>query len=67
MAAPRVEEIHVEDVMTRTPITVPQSTTVDEVAKLMRDHKIGSVIVVSSSNNPVGIVTERDLVIKVIA
>ncbi|MCS7385622.1 MAG: CBS domain-containing protein [archaeon GB-1867-005] len=68
MPYPRVERIRVEDVMTKNPITVSQGTTVDVVAKLMRDHEIGSVIVVASGDNsPIGIVTERDLTIQVIA
>ena len=45
--------------------TSPDASVVD-VAKLMRDESIGSVIIVED-NKPIGIVTERDLVRRVIA
>ncbi|HID15340.1 MAG TPA: CBS domain-containing protein, partial [Candidatus Atribacteria bacterium] len=67
MSSPRVEEITVEDVMTRDLITVPPTTTIDKVAVLMKEHNIGSIIIVDDKGNPVGIVTERDLVVKVLA
>lgn len=67
MSSPRVEEITVEDVMTRDLITVPPTTTIDKVAVLMKEHNIGSVIIIDDKGNPVGIVTERDLVVKVLA
>jgi len=45
--------------------TSPDASVVD-VAKLMRDESIGSVIIVED-NKPIGIVTERDLVRRVLA
>jgi CBS domain-containing protein len=39
-----------------------------DVAKLMAKHRIGSVVVVEgNNNNPVGIITERDIIKKVSA
>jgi CBS domain-containing protein len=38
-----------------------------QVAKLMAKHRIGSVIVVEGNNKPVGIITEKDLIKKVLA
>ena len=40
-----------------------------DVAKLMAKHRIGSVVVVegSNNNNPIGIITERDIIKKVTA
>ena len=67
VASPRVEGITVEDVMTRELITAPPSATTDKIAMLMREFNIGSVIIVDDKGNPIGIVTERDLVIHVLA
>ena len=51
-------------------ITVKEEVTVFEAAKLMRSHHVGNVIVVKDDNGksvPLGIVTDRDLVIEVLA
>lgn len=45
-------------------------TSVPEAAQLMRQHHVGSVVVVESltgGRRPVGVVTDRDLVIEVLA
>jgi CBS domain-containing protein len=47
--------------------TVEASTSVEEPAKKMRDKSISSLVVVDSSNKPIGIITERDLVRKICA
>jgi len=59
--------ILVKDVMTSPVITVNESSTADEAARLMRDNEIGCVIVSTDDGRPVGIITERDLVIRVVA
>jgi predicted transcriptional regulator len=44
--------------------------TLVEAAKLMREYQVGSIVVVEEQNGvryPVGLVTDRDLVIEVIA
>ncbi len=61
------EELRVRDVMTYNPITVKPTASIKEVAKLMADNKIGSVIVVNDDGDVVGIITERDLVERVLA
>ncbi|HYD33515.1 MAG TPA: CBS domain-containing protein [Methylophilaceae bacterium] len=60
----------ISDICNRNVITVPSDTTVIEAAKLMRRHHVGDVVVVMQKdgiNNPVGIVTDRDIVVEVIA
>jgi len=52
--------------MTRAPVTVSPAARADEVAHLMREKGISSVILVTNGK-PVGIVTERDLVHRVLA
>lgn len=57
----------VKDVMSSPVITVSEGASAQEVAKLMRDNEIGCVIVSSRDGKPVGIITEKDLVTRVIA
>ncbi|PPC96999.1 CBS domain-containing protein [Methylotenera mobilis] len=51
-------------------ITVKADATIFEAAKLMRSHHVGDVVVINESQGkpiPLGIVTDRDLVIEVVA
>lgn len=56
----------VKEFMTRDVVTVEGSAEVAEVARLMRDHDIG-VVPVMSGGQMMGVVTDRDLVIRVLA
>jgi len=56
----------IADVMTKSVISVDASMTVSEAAKMMEDAKVGAVIVMEN-NLPVGIVTDRDFTVKVVA
>jgi len=47
-------------------ITASPQTSVAEVAKLMTEHGVGCVII-THMDSPVGIVTDRDIVIRVVA
>lgn len=54
----------------RDVISVTQETTIDEAARLMRQHHVGDVVVVSEEGGrrrPTGIVTDRDVVVEVVA
>jgi CBS domain-containing protein len=62
----KVKEIRVGDCMTKGVVTLGESNTAMEAAKLMRDHKIGSVVIVKDEV-PVGIVTEGDITRSVVA
>ncbi|HLC68585.1 MAG TPA: CBS domain-containing protein [Candidatus Bilamarchaeaceae archaeon] len=53
--------------MTRNVITISTDETIVEVAKLMKKHDIGSVIIVDGQKRAKGIVTERDVIHKLIA
>ncbi len=48
-------------------VTIKPDASALEAAKLMNDHHIGALIVVSSSGRPVGIFTERDLLTRIVA
>ena len=56
----------VKDVMTSTVITVESKKTVAEAAALMAEKDVGNLIVMED-NMPIGIVTERDFVRRVLA
>jgi CBS domain-containing protein len=58
--------ITVKDIMTKSVISVDSSITANEAAKMMEDAKVGAVIVMEN-NTPVGILTERDFAVKVVA
>ena len=57
------------DIMTKDVVTCTTDATIVEVAQLMKTEDIGPVLIVDNetSNTLVGIVTDRDIVIKVIA
>ena len=56
----------VTEIMTRNVIMTSPETTMEDAAKIMGEKHIGSLIVVKY-DTPVGIVTERDLLSKVLA
>ncbi len=48
-------------------VSVSPEATATDVARTMEKMNVGSVIVVGEENRPVGIVTDRDIVIRIIA
>ena len=56
----------IEDVMTKSVISVDASITINEASKMMEDAKVGAIIVIED-NIPIGIVTDRDFTVKVVA
>jgi CBS domain-containing protein len=55
------------EVMTRDPICCEASASVQDAARMMLRENIGSVPVISNGRRLVGIVTDRDLAINVVA
>jgi CBS domain-containing protein len=43
-------------------VTARQSQTLQQIAKLIAEHRIGAVVVVDAAGAPLGIVSERDIV-----
>ena len=56
----------VKDVMTTTVITIESNKTVAEATALMAENDVSNLIVMDN-NTPIGIVTERDFVRRVLA
>jgi CBS domain-containing protein len=59
----------IKDVMTSDPACCTPDTKLPEIAKMMESNDCGEIPVVASSSDkrPVGVVTDRDIVIRVIA
>jgi signal-transduction protein with cAMP-binding, CBS, and nucleotidyltransferase domain len=57
----------VKDVMTSPAITIQENGTTNKVAALMDKHDVGCIIVTTKEAKPLGIITERDLVVRVLA
>lgn len=58
------------EICNREVVIVQRDTTIQEAAKLMRSHHVGALVVVkevAGKRHPVGLVTDRDLVIEVLA
>ncbi len=58
--------ICVKDIMTKSVITVDASVTVNQAAQMMEDTNVGAIIV-TEKNTPIGIITDRDFAIKIVA
>ena len=57
--------LKLEDVMVRNVVSVKGTMTIENAVKLMNDHRIGSLVVVENGK-PAGIVTERDMLTRVL-
>lgn len=51
----------------QSPLTCPPATTVFDATIMMRDKRFGAVIVVDPDNKILGVVTERDVMNKLVA
>ncbi len=54
----------VKDIMTEAVITIGEDTSLEEVAQVMLEHRIGGVPVINESGDLTGIVTESDFTAK---
>jgi CBS domain-containing protein len=58
--------VQIREVMTESVVTAPPTATVREVAELMRERNVGSVVLVDGER-PTGFITDRDLAVGVVA
>lgn len=56
-----------KDIMTKDPITVRPDDSAQKAASLMKESHIGPIPVLDRESKLIGIVTDRDLAIKVVA
>ena len=59
----------IESIAEKNYVTLSEDTLVGEAAKVMRGKDVLSILVTTSknSNEPIGIVTERDILYRVVA
>ena len=55
------------EVMTENPACCTPDTPLDQVAMLMREHDCGEIPVIDPAEQPIGVVTDRDIVCRVVA
>ncbi|MFP3950419.1 MAG: cyclic nucleotide-binding/CBS domain-containing protein, partial [Candidatus Micrarchaeia archaeon] len=59
-------EIRVGDIMKKDVISIGETAPLTEVAKLMKSHDVGS-IVIAKNEKAEGIITEKDIIHKIVA
>lgn len=59
--------VQVKDIMSSPVKTVLEHDSVEQAAKKMIANDLGSIIVTDAQGNPIGIITERDIVNRVVA
>jgi CBS domain-containing protein len=57
----------VKDIMSSPVVTTEEAAPSNKVALLMDENKVGAVVVTNKEGQPLGIITERDLVIRVLS
>ena len=57
------------DICKTSVICAQRETSLTEVARLMREHHVGSVVVVDGprKGRPIGLITDRDIVVEIVA
>jgi CBS domain-containing protein len=55
------------DVMTPNPVCCSPETPLDQVARLMRQNNCGEIPILDSTDRPIGVITDRDIVCRVVA
>jgi CBS domain-containing protein len=59
--------MHAKDVMKTEVVTITPSAPITDAALSMREEDIGALVVVNDRGNPIGILTDRDIVVSVVA
>lgn len=59
--------MRLSEIMTPGVVTATAEASVLDVARLMRDHRVGSVVIVDSGGQPAAMLTDRDLALRVLA
>lgn len=61
--------MNIGEICSRVVLIARRETPVSEAARLMRQHHVGALVIVDQSDGarPVGVVTDRDMVVEVLA
>jgi predicted transcriptional regulator len=57
----------VNDICTRPAITAHPDETIAEAARRMRDKHVGDLVVADIQQRPIGLLTDRDIVVSAVA
>lgn len=61
------KDVQIKDVMSKNPLVIKEKENVETAANLMKEADIGSLVVIDDDENLSGIITEMDIVKKVVA
>jgi CBS domain-containing protein len=59
--------VKLNEIMTAGVVTATPESSAISVAQQMRDHRVGSVVIVDPGGSPIAMVTDRDLALRVFA
>jgi CBS domain-containing protein len=62
-----VRPVQLSEIMTAGVVTAAPETSAISVARQMREHRVGSVVIVDPAGSPIAMVTDRDLALRVFA
>jgi len=59
--------MEVQAIMSKRIASLPPEATTAQAARLMREEDVGAILVLGPGDKPLGILTDRDLVLRVVA
>ena len=59
--------MELDRVMTRHPKCCLASAPLEEVARAMRDEDVGEIPIIDQDRHPIGVITDRDIVLRTVA
>lgn len=59
--------MEIRKLINRELISCPKDTTIYEVSQLMAEYDIGGVVVIHENKEPIGFITDRDIVVRLLA
>lgn len=59
--------MEIRKLINRALISCSKDTTIYDVSKLMAEHDIGGVVVLNENKEPLGFITDRDIVVRLLA
>lgn len=59
--------MQLREIMTGGVITATPESSTASVARLMREHRVGSVVIVDAAGSPLAMITDRDIAVRVFA
>ena len=59
--------MQLRDLMTETVLTIPSTATIRQAAQLMADENVGFLPVIHEQDVCIGVLTDRDIVVRVVA